>query len=172
MIPEFDDLNEPPVKGRNYLVRTVHGSWNHRVGWWPVWGPKHEDAEFIKFEPIHFHLNRYFLASHDLEWACRLPLTSVSNAWNHGFVSLSEPVLRKKVCRYEFPYPFAVAKSLKLPSFQEFHQHFAGTQCARRGGFICPHKGFNLSSVPSVDGVITCPLHGLRIDATTGRVEG
>ena len=33
---------------------------------------------------------------------------------------------------------------------------------------ICPHKGADLSTVPAVDGVITCPLHGLRFFAPTG----
>jgi hypothetical protein len=46
---------------------------------------------------------------------------------------------------------------------------FAGTQCRKgKRGFVCPHKLFPLGSVEPVAGVITCPLHGMRIDAATG----
>ncbi|MBX9847503.1 MAG: Rieske 2Fe-2S domain-containing protein [Xanthobacteraceae bacterium] len=49
--------------------------------------------------------------------------------------------------------------------------HFAGTQCARgKGGFICQHRNAVLGSIEPRDGVITCPLHGLRIGAQTGVV--
>lgn len=34
---------------------------------------------------------------------------------------------------------------------------------------ICPHKGADLSSIAPRDGVITCPLHGLRFCADTGQ---
>lgn len=33
----------------------------------------------------------------------------------------------------------------------------------------CPHKGYDLSQVPPVNGVITCPLHGLKFDLKTGK---
>ena len=36
---------------------------------------------------------------------------------------------------------------------------------------ICPHKGADLSRMPVRDGCVTCPLHGLRFDAETGRVK-
>lgn len=34
----------------------------------------------------------------------------------------------------------------------------------------CPHKGFDLSQVEAIDGVITCPLHGLRFDNKTKKL--
>jgi hypothetical protein len=31
----------------------------------------------------------------------------------------------------------------------------------------CPHRGYDLSQTEAVEGVITCPMHGLRFDANT-----
>lgn len=33
----------------------------------------------------------------------------------------------------------------------------------------CPHQGLPLDAEPDADGVITCPWHGYRVDARTGR---
>ncbi len=50
---------------------------------------------------------------------------------------------------------------------------FAGQECAAgKGGWICPHRKASLGSIQPVDGIITCPLHGLRIDAASGKVLG
>jgi hypothetical protein len=54
---------------------------------------------------------------------------------------------------------------------QKLKAHFGGEQCVRnRTGWVCPHQRFPLGSVAPVEGVLTCPMHGLRIDAETGRV--
>ena len=34
----------------------------------------------------------------------------------------------------------------------------------------CPHRGYNLSQEPIINGVIQCPLHGLRFDAKTKEI--
>ena len=34
---------------------------------------------------------------------------------------------------------------------------------------VCPHRGADLSGIEPEDGLITCPLHGLRFCAKTGR---
>jgi nitrite reductase/ring-hydroxylating ferredoxin subunit len=34
----------------------------------------------------------------------------------------------------------------------------------------CPHKGIDLSNIEAEDGVITCPLHGLRFSEETKEI--
>ncbi len=34
---------------------------------------------------------------------------------------------------------------------------------------VCPHRGADLSGIEPVDGVITCPLHGMQFCARTGK---
>ncbi|WP_369073969.1 Rieske (2Fe-2S) protein [Hymenobacter sediminis] len=36
---------------------------------------------------------------------------------------------------------------------------------------VCPHKGARLSSCKVENGCVTCPLHGLRWDTTTGSLS-
>ena len=40
-----------------------------------------------------------------------------------------------------------------------------------RQGMICPHRGADLSGLEIKDGVVECPLHGLRWRVETGRME-
>ena len=62
---------------------------------------------------------------------------------------------------------------IKFEAVTQLNESFAGQQCRKgKRGFVCPHKLFPLGSVQVVDGVITCPLHGLRIDAQSGRCLG
>lgn len=41
-------------------------------------------------------------------------------------------------------------------------------KCIHKGK--CPHRGYDLSQVTPVNGVITCPLHGLQFDAITKEI--
>lgn len=41
-------------------------------------------------------------------------------------------------------------------------------KCIHKGK--CPHRGYDLYQVPSVNGKITCPLHGLEFDEKSGSV--
>lgn len=42
-------------------------------------------------------------------------------------------------------------------------------KCIHKGK--CPHRGFDLTNIEVVDGVITCPLHGLKFDAITKQLK-
>ena len=49
----------------------------------------------------------------------------------------------------------------------KLYSKFRGA-CLNPANPICPHKGFDLRGIKPVDGVITCPLHGLRFSSRTG----
>lgn len=76
-----------------------------------------------------------------------------------------KPRLRRMKCTLvELPYGFGNAIQI-----QKLNSHFSGHQCRKgKRGFVCPHKHLPLGSIAPIDGVITCPLHGLRVDAETG----
>lgn len=64
------------------------------------------------------------------------------------------------------PYPHS-----GRPAVMAIQRHYAGAKCAKgKGGWVCPHQKASLGSIMPIDGVITCPLHGLKIDAETGIV--
>jgi phenylpropionate dioxygenase-like ring-hydroxylating dioxygenase large terminal subunit len=159
-LQRIDQLSAPPVEGQNYLVPVVHGQWMSQTGWWPVMGEIHEDAKFFHFRQQHYHLDRRFLAREALaDAAVGAPLHARED------VPLSGVEWKRRRChRADIPfptYPHAV---------RELQDALAGAQCPRspHGGWICPHRRFDLSTVAPKDGVLLCPLHGLRVDAATG----
>jgi hypothetical protein len=88
-------------------------------------------------------------------------------------------VHRRRKMHREFVYPRleveAIVKDRKAKdrSFLAMWAAHAG-MVAQRGkhGLICPHRNYPLGNAkPDADGILTCPLHGLRICARTGLVE-
>jgi hypothetical protein len=163
----FDELTAPPVAGQHYLVWCVRGTWDGKKNrWWPIWGPLHEDTKWINFKLPHWHLNRFFVADDDQYRATGMPFHGVSVKENEP---LPAPVLRRIKCRRSLAYPFPTYKA--PATFAAMQTHFAGQQCKRGHGWICPHKGFDLGAIaPRDDGTIACPLHGIQIHALTGVV--
>ena len=161
-LQRVDRLKEPPVIGQPYLVPTVYGQWHHLCRDWPVVGLKHDDIEHLNFRPLHYHLDIRFL---------RVSATLLENAQYQPLHSRDHLALG--------PIKFARRTCIRTPNvfrgpsdfIRKFHTAFAGRQCAEgKRGFVCPHKFFPLGSIEPVDGVLTCPLHGLRIDVATGVV--
>ncbi len=178
-LERVDQLTEPPVVGRHYLVPTVRGAWYGILRDWPVIGGKHADSEFFDFPAPHYHLDRRFLprriggqrgrSALDIHWAVTSPLQESKP----GLANLPQndplppPVLRRRQClRSDIHFPTHPAGVVAMQAA------FAGTQCNRgNAGWICPHRGFALGSIPADGrGVILCPMHGLQIDAASGTV--
>jgi hypothetical protein len=194
-LPRSDRLTAPPIVGRWYLVPAIlwaNGVWYHcddedeflRVmqssqgaKWWPVWGNKHEDAEHLLFPYPHYHIDQRFLtkrhwAEHTSVMSSRSPMQNVQSMplhYSHLKSGPPKPKLRRMRCtlahvNWEFSDATPILK---------MNDAFSGQQCAKGAlGWICPHKQFALGSVEVIDGVVTCPLHGLRIDAESGKCIG
>jgi hypothetical protein len=160
-LQRVDRLKEPPVVGQSYLVPTVYGRWYDKIGDWPVIGHRHNDVEFFHFVAQHYHIDYRFVTVRK-SW-----LRNVSAGPLHaqeGF-PLSKPILRRRQCKRE-QHVFGGPSRIMSP----FRESYAGQQCAKgKRGWVCPHRHIALGSTPAIDGVITCPLHGLRIDAATGK---
>jgi len=41
-------------------------------------------------------------------------------------------------------------------------------KCIHKGK--CPHRGFNLENIEAINGVITCPLHGLKFESKSKKL--
>lgn len=177
MAERFDELTSPPIKGKFYLVWCVEAKWGYpfRQGVWPVWGPKHEDEKFLSFSWVHYHLNRYFLNEEDALDARGAPLSEYDPKYPGQYPGndpLPSPVLRRRKCLWSEAKPFPLHRATS-PAWDVMYRHFQGTQCKHGNGWICPHKGFDLATIaPGPDGVIVCPLHGVRVDAASGMTLG
>jgi hypothetical protein len=178
-----DLLTEPPIVGRMYLVPAIPWAWNasalvsdpHRSDmWWPVIGPKHTDLEFFNFRNPHYHVDPRFLSKRHWRRLWDRPdggkLLDVLGrplSWSSLPDGPREPELRQMRCtRDVIEYPVRAATSQGVC---ELNNKYAGHQCVKgKRGWVCPHRKVSLGSVKPIDGVVTCFLHGLRIDVETG----
>ena len=71
--------------------------------------------------------------------------------------------LRRKVCLRQYVHIPDLAKFS-----EKLREGFTDSRLDLKRR-ICPHKGTDLRTIPVVNGVIQCPLHGLQFCATTGR---
>ena len=167
MIERADRQTAPLIAGRFYLVPTVRAKWMNRLGDWPVIGPLHEDREILRFPDDHFHVDARFLpASFQDPWrVSTYPLHAY-----RGAPPLPAPILARRKCITPH-VPWTVEWQRNTSPLYVLRARFAGRQCIHgKGGWICPHRHASLGSIAPEGGVITCPLHGLRIDAATGIV--
>lgn len=175
MTQRIDELTAPPVIGQFYLVPTVEGVWYGRRGVWPVIGPKHNDAQCLDFDAQHFHIDGRFIAGNDDDWPLWRRVfggpMSVTDQVNVG--GLPAPIWRRRKCQ-RLVNPKLNALQKLAAGYDKWRCHFdqwEGRQARHDGrGWVCPHRSVPLADHPAVDGIITCPLHLLRIDAGTGRV--
>lgn len=173
----IDQLSAAPVVGKFYLVPAILWSWRlvgHPSHWWPVMGPKHDDTEFFNFPAKHYHVDPRFLTARLLvdlgesKFGSKQQTVLGSPLNSRDMPDGPEPpTWRKMKCTASaILYPFGETEQVKA-----INQHWAGQQCDRsKYGWICPHRNVQLGSIAAIDGVITCPLHGMRIDAASGCV--
>ncbi len=157
-----------------------------RYGWVPVIGPEHEDAEHINFPHLHYHVDLRFVAAHAfnarlyaLKWAypgkseeeylgrlLGLPVTTkdADPVRFDGLVIETEVGTRPLLCKRAMPtFPRAIARW--IPQLET-----AYAECQLKPGLVCPHRGIPLADFVQPDGTVTCPGHGLRFNAVTGRL--
>jgi hypothetical protein len=179
-----EDVSRPLLKGEKYLVPCIvredyqemiydetdlfldnkdFNSHIKRIYVTPIINHPHNDIENGQPE-IHYHVDYRFL-KHD----------------GKG----NFPKVRNKHSRYFFCEKIrpqekldGVIKYFVMPVINE---DFVGItpvdfisksklkhKCIHKGK--CPHRGYDLSQVNAVDGIIKCPLHGLEFDTFSGDV--
>lgn len=167
------DMREPPMVGRFYMVPTVTGYPYHgHVSDWPVIGPLHDDREHFRFNDLHYHVDARFLTARQRNviarhsWGGetveatinRFPLFYRTQAHRRG----RPPLVRRKCTTAVFGFAFGDS-----PPVQAMQDAFGPAPDAIRkadGRMLCPHRKVDLSQFTvDAEGMVTCPLHGLRV---------
>lgn len=167
---------KPYQVGLYYEVPTIDATLHGLRDIWPILGPWHEDAEFVKFPWEHFHLDGRFLNTRQWEWLhSRFETTDAVFGvvvTERGFSAYGEldgprmihgqPQIERRQCMRVLPdFPFERATWL----FQ-LEKEFSSAVIRQP---ICPHRGIPLDGLTPKDGIVTCPGHGLCFDVLTGQ---
>ena len=193
VLPDFPPLPDNPIEGTFYRRPCVRAHWpTNRVRWLPILGPVHSDPEHIRAEFQHVHVDYRFLDTEIRYYLTRLTWdfpddllhnrifsTPISLVTPHGCekaVALDEihrleidpkSWMSVRPRKYQGAYP-------PYPYDNVGWLHGLSEAYAERtltNGHICPHRGTDLTGIfPDDDGVVTCPLHGLRWCVHTGRM--
>lgn len=140
--------------------------------WIPILGPKHIDAEHIKFHHEHWHVDWRFVDGATFDRCSRFfsgkphgrVITNDGETYA-GKVSLTRlPVMKRRKCKRAMP-DFPALPNLR--PWVALERAYEG--CTLKDNHICPHRGIDLRPFAKADGTAVCPGHGLRWDLTTGR---
>ena len=171
-----DPLFLEPQVGKYYLVQCVrtHLGGRSATDWLPILGPKHDDNALIHFPWVHWHLDFRFISSRLLNRLFtnptqpqrdqRFDLTVIQVASS----VLEGPMLRRLKCKRlmpTFPWDSPTWESV----LRRLENVYEGC-CFKPARPICPHQGIPLCGLPSEDGVVVCPGHGLSWDLRTGKL--
>ena len=180
------------VIGKHYTRPCVKAMWDRKIAWWPVLGPLHEDSEFINYPYQHWHVDYRFLSKKNQSFdAFALPIMHYlviepdhgkpvseleSDRAKWGEAAFSRLALgdtrwfawRSRKCQASWPdHPSRQTKWIG-----DMENAYAGSSALRPdGSLVCPHRGAPLDGLRQSDGCVTCPLHGLKWNATTGALK-
>jgi len=174
MIQRVSELTSGPIVGKYYLVPCVQ---TFNGLWWPIIGPKHEDAEYINFPHQHYHYDLRFFGARQLTYTqannykslrdkgvrYALLMIALEGKLKDG---ITEKRLRCKRPMPSFPiaHPVTAQQTTWFPKLEEAYKDKKLT-CLR-----CPHRGLPLNGLPVKDGKVICPGHGLQFNIETGEL--
>jgi hypothetical protein len=158
------------VRRRPYLVPVAilkpvcerpKGDWLASFDVVPILGPPHADAE-LGVKDRHYHIDWRFMPP-----AFRRSVNEHRAGQEKGVVVWAQDVqeVSQQAMTYRLP-------AVQWPAFDHrvrplLEDLYAAAQL--KPGLICPHKGADLSHCPADEnGVVECPLHGLRWNVHTG----
>ena len=160
--------------GRVCRVPVVRGTWRNWTRDWVVIGPRHEDSAIIAFPYHHFHLDPRFVPlsiwreaeanSRGLQYIVGAPLMGAVNPSPSWVVTPTPLGIRRRTMLHQVSETSITAAFRGAPWEAALRDAYCG-QSLR--GTVCPHRGADLRGfAPGADGMVTCPLHGLRFEVT------
>lgn len=163
MFQKVENVKHPLKKGEKYAVPCIVRHEDDLMFITPVINHPHNDKENGQKE-VHYHADYRFIKHKSDN---NFP-TIINNHSKHVFAETVRPQykLHGNIEYYVLPVineGFAGVTNVEFIAKSKLKH-----KCIHEGK--CPHRGYDLSQVSSINGKITCPLHGLQFDAETGLV--
>jgi hypothetical protein len=182
-LQRLSDLREPPVAGRFYLVPFVRFTYLGHLDRWPVIGPMHTDLRHFNFPEPHYHVDARFLTARQVArvkaFARFTTFDGLSEDKTLAGIVGGHPLAKRRREEVALPKHRPSLMRRKCRSAVALHVHGARNPVkALRADYtdpampitkadgrqLCPHRKVDLSSFPPDEhGIVTCPLHGLRV---------
>jgi hypothetical protein len=136
--------------------------------WIPIIGTLHEDSDIIHVSGEHWHIDWRFMPDSLIRHTgCGGAHAIV--VWDRWVAS--EPrwaILKCRRLMPEFPTKCGPGWSIEIPFMRRLETAYADAKLPE--SLKCPHRGIPLAGVPVVNGMVTCPGHGLQFCVKTGRL--
>jgi hypothetical protein len=159
-VPKVEDIKRSLKIGETYLVPCliIRDSKGEISAFTPVINNPHNDVENGQPE-VHYHMDyRFIKTEHKDDIIDDRP----------GFKS-AKPRVRKGVNgELEWHILPVVSEDIGYGALFAIRYSTFKHKCIHKGK--CPHRGYDLSQVTPVDGLIRCPMHGLEFYAKTGEI--
>lgn len=166
MIPYIENYENPQI-GDFFMVRTVEFNRNNKVFHFPVVDKMHRDGKHGLDKP-HYHIDWRFMPEFELEAHSNWN----NNIYKKAYCNNSEfftPITKDEVIREYYNCFQYLRDNRKFPEWGFPSLEKAMKNC-KMVNMKCPHHGTNLVSCKPVDGVVTCPQHGLKWNVKTGEL--
>ena len=193
MIPNYPPLPDKLVIARRYQRPCIRSNWlDLKIQWLPVIGSIHSDPEHVRANFLHVHVDFRFLTQKTRDdliekmeksslifKANPVHSTPISIIWPLDFdkpIQISDNRLEAvpesswlKVQSRRYLGPFPEYPTNIVPWHRALSEAYADRTLVN--DTICPHQATDLSGIePDQEGIITCPLHGLKWRARTGKI--
>lgn len=173
-VPLLSDLREPPVVGKFYMVPVIRDyPYLGKVGTWPVIGAKHSDVDFFSLKTEHYHVDARFLTAAQEDAINHGYRTTIAAVGAHPLgvhdhpLPKGRPDLARRKCR-RATYGNAHTDKKQIVALNAHYGAPADPIWLADGRMLCPHRKADLSQFEAdADGIVVCPLHGLRVRCAT-----
>lgn len=160
---KIDEVTRPVKKGELYMVPCIVKEEGGNLYVNPVINHPHNDRENGQ-DSVHYHVDYRFikyrggkedplpLLNHSRHLFAIQPRPQIGRDGKLEYIAL--PVINEE---------FAGGTAVELIKNSKLKH-----DCIYKGK--CPHRGYDLSQVSPENGIITCPLHGLKFDELTKKI--
>ena len=159
-----------PVIGEYYEVKCVLAYRRYGTFWMPVFSDSHKDGIY-GLDIEHFHVDWRFVRKEVIEIDKKIMgendfygRQNKDKAENYSAILKREIIGEPEYMRWKYLRHFS------LPEDMLFHKLRDKMKNCKMKEMICPHHGANLISCLAINGVVTCPQHGLKWNVETGEL--